>query len=170
MLTDPRLARREVQEARVVRMPKMPLRERKLVEVALWYPEVLPVVEHEDRDMDLVAHTALREVLWEAITIHGEDGSLGVTRLLATLADHPLATWVADVVCRDPDVAKDAAEAFVRDGIRMLRQDRMDERARSIERDIGEAQRNGDEERLMTLLREKLELRQELQRARMAER
>lgn len=162
----PGLARREAQVAGQ-RVPKMPLRERKLVEVALWYPEAcLGVVETLDPEVRLLGHEGLRDVLTEAITAFGEEGRLDATRLLAVLDDHPLARWVADVICGDPDVAQADAEAFVRDAIRMLGQDRSEERARSLEEAIAAAQRDGDEARLRSLLQEKLELRRKLQQAR----
>lgn len=160
----PGLARREAQGRQA--MPKMPLRERKLVEVALWYPDrCLPVIEALDPEVLLLAHDGLRDVLTEAITVFGEAQRLDVARLVAVLDDHPLARWVADVICGDPDVPETGAEAWVRDAIQMLIKDRREERARSLEGEIAAAQRDGDEERLRALFQEKLELRRGLQRA-----
>lgn len=164
----PGLARKDAQAA-AARLPKMPVRERKLVEVCLWYPEVaLPVVERADPDMELVSHTALRDVLTEAVILHGEEGRLDPQRLRGALGEHPLARWVADVVCGDPDVAEGDAEAFVGGALRLLEQDRKEQQARALEEAIGRAQRDGDEEKLRALLQEKLALRRMLQQARTA--
>ena len=162
----PGLARRDAQVV-MARLPKMAMRERKLVEVCLWYPSAaLPIVEREDPELALVSHTGLRDVLTEALILFGMDDRLDPARLLEALGEHPLARWVADVVCGDPDVAEGDTDAFVRGALQLLGQDRSEERARALEEAIGRAQRDGDEERLRALLQEKLALRRMLQQAR----
>ena len=166
MLANPQLRRAEAAQIVPLAMAphKMALRERKLVEVALWHPSCLAAIE-EAEGPDLIGNDALRGVLWEAITLFGEDGRLHPQRLVELLADHPLATWVADVICREPDVSAEGAEAFVVDAMRLLKLDRLKDAIRTVAGELERAQKSGDEQRVLELLGEKATLGRQLKLA-----
>jgi DNA primase len=168
MLKDPGSLRTDIAGGENgAKMPDLPLRERKLVEICLLYPACLSYVE-EKEGQEFLEHEELRAVLWEAITLYGEEDGLPSAKLMARIAHSSLANWVASVLCSEPEFGPEEAGAFTEGCISLLEDHQRSNKIATIQRAVESAERQGDEALLKELMQEKLRLVREM-RAKSAE-
>ena len=103
----------------------------------------------------------LRQILWEAITLMGEEEALPPALLMERLEEPGLRTWVAEVFCEESEVLESDAQGVLEDCVALMRRERLLHESRELTRALEDAQRRGDTEAVRELIARKVQLNRE---------
>ena len=135
-------------------------REMKLAKLCLQHPSCLSWLEDVD-GQSLVMSEGLRRILWEAITLLGEEETLSPAVLMERLEEPGLRAWVAAVFCEESEVLESDAQAVLEDCVALMRREKLLHESRELTRALEDAQRRGDTETVRELIARKVQLNRE---------
>lgn len=140
---------------------RAPMREREMVEWCLHHPGCLELVEAAD-GAELLEHEQLRQVLWEAIVLHGEAGRIDAPLLLERLEGNPLKSWAAERLCSETRFDSEAAIEHVQNALGWLKQRHAKQQVQDLQWRMAQADRVGDKELAEALAREYIAQQREM--------